>query len=160
MGYSTVFSGGIAFNPPLTDKAARKIQKMIENIEPEKEYENYSCPWEIRICEGRWRIEWDQGEKPYYYEEWIMLVVRELDKRGYKMCGHIFWRGEEFTDNGIICVKDDGSNQLLIMQAQYGTETCNLRLILNGSNSWRYPYYQFEEKQMIADEEDEEDNEN
>ncbi|MEX0596743.1 MAG: hypothetical protein WD512_09595, partial [Candidatus Paceibacterota bacterium] len=152
-GYYTYFSGGIAFNPPITDKVARKLDKIIKNIEPRgsnlEQHKNYTCPWEIRICNGRWRIEWDQCDKPYFYEEWIVLVVEELDKLGYKMCGHIFWRGNDFTDNGIIYVKDDGSNQVCILPAQYGKE--DLRMILNGSDSWQYPYYEFVETPMIPD---------
>jgi hypothetical protein len=154
MGYYTHLSGGIAFNPPITDKVAKKISKIIEKIEPKggelEDHKNYNCPWEMRIFDGRWRIEWDQCDKPYFFEEWIVLVVKKLDELGFKMCGHVFWRGDDFTDNGIIYVKDDGSNQVCVLTANYGIE--NLNSILNGSNSWRYPYYEFDEKPMIPDE--------
>ena len=53
-------------------------------------------------------IAWDEGEKFYNYIEWIeYIIVNFLKPWGYVLNGDVEWRGEEWSDNGIIIVKDN-----------------------------------------------------
>jgi hypothetical protein len=53
-------------------------------------------------------IEWDGGEKFYYYVEWIRYLIQHFLKPwGYVLNGKVFWRGEDFKDVGTIEIVDN-----------------------------------------------------
>ena len=53
-------------------------------------------------------IEWDGGEKFYYYTEWIeYLIAGYLAPRGYTLNGTVEWEGEDSSDRGRIVVTDN-----------------------------------------------------
>jgi hypothetical protein len=53
-------------------------------------------------------IEWDGNEKFYSYVEWLEYIIENFLKPwGYTLNGEVRWRGEEFSDIGVITVKDN-----------------------------------------------------
>jgi hypothetical protein len=75
----------------------------------DQNYPNYSphtqpglyCQW-IPNDEGT-TIEWDQGEKFYYYHKWIEYIVSHfIIPWGYKLNGKVSFYGEDNFDRGII----------------------------------------------------------
>lgn len=53
-------------------------------------------------------IEWDGGEKFYYYVEWLeYLITHFLKPWGYVLNGQVSWFGEDSNDRGNIYVKDN-----------------------------------------------------
>lgn len=53
-------------------------------------------------------IKWDEGEKFYYYVEWLEYLIRHfLAPWGYTLNGEVSWQGEESEDRGVIYVKDN-----------------------------------------------------
>lgn len=50
-------------------------------------------------------IEWDGGEKFYYYVGWLEYIVKHfLGPWGYVLNGEVKWKGEERGDRGTIVV--------------------------------------------------------
>lgn len=103
----------------------------------------WCCQWTLSNKSGEWRIEWDQGDKAYDYDRWIHIVVRILADFGYRMYGHILWRGESYTDNGIILM-DEERNTVKLLCAQYIEASMNncaqdLDEMRDGC-SWQWPY--------------------
>lgn len=63
------------------------------------------CQW--TPSEDGAAIEWDQGEKFYYYGEWLAYIVEHFLKPwGYDLSGSVTWQGEEVGDVGTLSVKD------------------------------------------------------
>lgn len=53
-------------------------------------------------------IEWDCGEKFYYYKEWLMYLIHKiLAPNGYVLNGQVTWQGEETGDVGEIYVENN-----------------------------------------------------
>lgn len=53
-------------------------------------------------------LEWDEGEKFYYYVEWLeYLIEKFFTPWGCKLNGKVEWSGEDSTDMGTIHVKDN-----------------------------------------------------
>ena len=64
------------------------------------------CKW-VPTADGD-AIEWDGGEKFYYYTEWITYIIANFLKPwGYKLSGEVMWSGERCNDTGIICIKNN-----------------------------------------------------
>lgn len=64
------------------------------------------CQW--RPTEDRKFIEWDGGEKFYYYIEWIeYLIDKILAPKGYVLNGKVKWCGEDLNDRGLISIKNN-----------------------------------------------------
>lgn len=64
------------------------------------------CQW-IPSTDGTF-IEWDGGEKFYYYVEWLKYIIKNfLEPKGYVLNGEVEWRGEDFHDDGTIVVKNN-----------------------------------------------------
>lgn len=54
-------------------------------------------------------IEWDEGEKFYCADEWIIyLIEKVLQPRGYVLNGTMLAQGEEFDDSWRIDIIDNG----------------------------------------------------
>lgn len=63
------------------------------------------CEWEIN---GYGEVEWNGGEKFYYYVEWLNYLIRNFfSPEGYILNGEIEYRGEDFDDYGTITVTDN-----------------------------------------------------
>jgi hypothetical protein len=53
-------------------------------------------------------IEWDEGEKFYYYTEWLVYLINKiLAPNGYVLNGSVEWDGEDRGDYGTITVIDN-----------------------------------------------------
>ena len=62
-------------------------------------------PWLQWEMTDRQTIEWDGGEKFYYYVEWLeYLIDKILKPKGYIINGEVEWAGEEQGDLGLIIV--------------------------------------------------------
>jgi len=63
------------------------------------------CQWTVND-EGT-QLEWDGGEKFYYYTEWLKyLIAHFFNVWGVKLNGEIKWTGEDDEDMGKIYVTD------------------------------------------------------
>jgi len=68
------------------------------------------CQWHVSE-EGS--IEWDGGEKFYYYVDWLEYLIKHfLEPWGYKINGEVTWEGEESDDLGKIVVEDNNVTTL------------------------------------------------
>lgn len=64
------------------------------------------CQW--TPTEDRMGIEWDGGEKFYYYTEWLVYLINKiLAPNGYVLNGVVEWDGEDRRDIGTITVVDN-----------------------------------------------------
>ena len=64
------------------------------------------CQW--TPTSDRMGIEWDGGEKFYYYTEWLVYLINKvLAPNGYVLNGVVEWEGEERSDVGEITVIDN-----------------------------------------------------
>jgi hypothetical protein len=64
------------------------------------------CQW--TPTEDDTGLEWDGGEKFYYYVEWLEYIVEHFLKPwGYKLDGQVSWQGEEDSDTGVILALDN-----------------------------------------------------
>ena len=53
-------------------------------------------------------IEWDQGEKFYYYFAWLRYLIQNfLAPWGYKLNGEVAWSGDSLDDNGVIYAREN-----------------------------------------------------
>ncbi len=111
MGYTTDFSGQFDLDKPLTIEH-KKILEDFADARHEHEEQiadglpSYWCQW-VPTNDGT-HIVWDYGEKFYYYEVWIgILIKRFLIPWGYTLNGLVEWDGEESDDMGRIEIKDN-----------------------------------------------------
>lgn len=64
------------------------------------------CQW-ISNKEGT-GLEWDNGEKFYHYDEWLVYLIETFLKPwGYTLNGEVDWFGEDREDIGKLRVKDN-----------------------------------------------------
>lgn len=64
------------------------------------------CGW--TVSDDGTKLEWDGGEKFYYYTEWLKYLIDNFfAKWGANLNGTIKWRGEDFDDTGSIIVTDN-----------------------------------------------------
>lgn len=64
------------------------------------------CKW-TPSADGN-HIEWDQGEKFYYYVEWLKYIITHfLQPWGYVLNGQVKWQGEDKSDIGTIVVENN-----------------------------------------------------
>ena len=75
------------------------------NISP-KEQPGLWCQW--TPSEGGSAIVHDEGEKFYFYIEWIEYLIKHfIEPWGYKLNGEVYWRGEEDDDMGKIFIDEN-----------------------------------------------------
>jgi hypothetical protein len=59
------------------------------------------CQW--TVSDDGTEIRWDEGEKFYYYTEWLTYIVEHfLQPWGRKIEGEVQWHGEDYDDHGTI----------------------------------------------------------
>jgi hypothetical protein len=64
------------------------------------------CQW--TPTEDGGAIVWDEGEKFYYYVEWLEYLINTfLEPWGYKVNGEVEWSGEDAYDLGKIVVTNN-----------------------------------------------------
>ena len=89
------------------------------------------CQWTPN--EDGTAIEWDGGEKFYYYSEWLFYLINKiLAPNGYVLNGTVTWQGEETGDVGKIKVVDN-----VITVAPW--EEAETVLTAETVESYRYP---------------------
>lgn len=80
-------------------------EDIINNNRPPSTQPGLWCQWSATDEET---IEWDEGEKFYYYTEWLVyLIEKVLKPNGYTVNGEVLWSGEETGDTGKIIVTDN-----------------------------------------------------
>jgi hypothetical protein len=104
MGYTTTFHGSFKLDRELEPEHAAYIGCLIEGPEQEDAPDSY-CRWVP--TKQRDGIEWDGGEKFYYYTEWLQwLIDHPLKRWGYTLSGAVSWQGEEVGDTGTLSIVD------------------------------------------------------
>lgn len=79
---------------------------VIDHNSPPSTQPGLWCQW--TPSEDGTRIEWDGGEKFYYYTEWLLYLIHKILKpNGYILQGQVTWQGEETGDVGEIYVEDN-----------------------------------------------------
>lgn len=70
-------------------------------------------------------LEWDQGEKFYFYIEWLVYMVNSFfNPWGYTLEGEVWWQGEEPDDFGkLICTPDAGKTSISVEWGQRSFST-------------------------------------
>ena len=77
---------------------------VVNGNRPPKTQPGLWCQW---VIEGN-ELVWDQGEKFYEYEEWLIYLIDNfIAPSGYKLNGEIQFQGEDEDDFGVICVVDN-----------------------------------------------------
>lgn len=80
--------------------------EVIDQNSPPSTQPSLWCQW-MPTDDGM-GIEWDGGEKFYYYVEWLEYIINKITKpNGYVANGEITWQGEERQDKGRIIVRDN-----------------------------------------------------
>lgn len=77
---------------------------VVEYNNPPKGQPGLWCQW-VPNEDGD-TIEWDGGEKFYYYVEWLQYIIDHfLTPWKYEISGKVKWQGEYMDDRGLIIVK-------------------------------------------------------
>jgi len=107
MGYTTEFHGRFALDHPLTAEQANELKAFAQKDRHDEPGTPDSwCSW-IPSKDGA-AIEWDGGEKFYFYVDWLeFLIDRFLKPWGYVLSGRVEWEGEDARDQGVLHVKDN-----------------------------------------------------
>jgi len=72
------------------------------------------CQW-VLTEDGNF-LEWDGGEKFYYYTEWLQYMIKHFFQPwGILLNGKIEWEGEESDDVGVIIVED---NKVIVKESK------------------------------------------
>ncbi len=113
MGYTTNFDGQFKFSRQLTvdelvdlDGIHEKDWRDDDTRPGGKEGYGYYCQW---VSDKRgMNLEWDEGEKFYYYVEWLKWLIKNFfEPKGIKLNGSVDWEGEENRDIGRINIRDN-----------------------------------------------------
>jgi hypothetical protein len=79
---------------------------IVEYNYPPSGQPGFWCQW-VPNSDGTC-IEWDEGEKFYFYVEWVEYLINNFLKPwGYTINGKVSWRGESFHDIGTIMITDN-----------------------------------------------------
>ena len=82
-----------------------KTEDIITYNDPPKSQPGLWCQW--ILDENINSLVWDEQDKFYEFEEWMIYLVNILSKRNYILNGEISWEGEDQDDKGTIIVKDN-----------------------------------------------------
>lgn len=111
MGYTTIFSEGFKFNKNLNQSQANLINMQILSWSEQETY----CPWSVKKDYSGQFILTCEDTKCHNYIDWIKFIIEKLSKI-YCMSGTVYWRGEDFSDNGKIIVCN---NEMSVYIAKY-----------------------------------------
>lgn len=88
------------------DFGQHRDESIVDYNRPPRTQPGLWCQW-IPTDEGT-SIEWDGGEKFYYYVEWLQYIIsRVLAPKNYMLSGEVNWQGEHSDDFGKIVVVDN-----------------------------------------------------
>ena len=80
-------------------------ESILEYNEPPATQPGLWCQWNVYDNDT---IAWDGSEKFYYYVEWIRYYIDNFFKPwGVSITGDVDWVGEDTSDRGRICIKDN-----------------------------------------------------
>jgi hypothetical protein len=93
-----VFGGG--------DFGQNRDENVIDFNTPPSTQPGLWCQW--TPSDDNMGIEWDGGEKFYYYSDWLVYLIHKvLAPNGYVLNGVVTWQGEEIGDVGEIIVENN-----------------------------------------------------
>lgn len=104
MGYSTDFIGRFDLDRQLQLEDYIIINELAD-LRPDERADGMPdtwCQWAV-TRDGR-HIEWNGGEKFYYYQEWLQWIVDYLES--YTLSGSIEYQGEETGDSGTLVIEN------------------------------------------------------
>lgn len=97
---------GEFFCEDLANCGQNSTPDVIDHNEPPRTQPGLWLQW-VPNSDGT-AIEWDGGEKFYYYTEWLLYIIHKiLAPNGYVLNGEVTWQGEETGDVGEIIVKNN-----------------------------------------------------
>jgi hypothetical protein len=77
--------------------------------------------WMHWHCPDRATLEFDNGEKFYYYEEWLKYLIHVIfAPRGYVLNGEVEYFGEDRGDTGILAIQ---SNEVFMSPNDFEDDT-------------------------------------
>tara|TARA_R110002094_G_scaffold43628_1_gene55670 strand:- start:792 stop:1235 length:444 start_codon:yes stop_codon:yes gene_type:complete len=105
MGYNTTFEGQFSISPPVSYATGRLIDALEDERGDGSKMPASYCQWRLATDSI---LEWDDGEKFYYYVEWLTYIIESILKpNGHLVNGTVNWHGEETGDSGVIRVTDN-----------------------------------------------------
>jgi len=111
MGYSTDFYGQFDLNQKLDSETHEFLKNFNEMRHDDEVLPGHYCQW-IPTDDGM-TIEWDGGEKFYYYVEWLEYLIKNILKpKDYIVNGTVKFQGEEDNDFGNIIVENNVVRQV------------------------------------------------
>lgn len=97
---------------------SRQDKSILDFNYPPKTQPGLWCQW---IINDNGELEWDGGEKFYYYEEWLnYLIDNFFEPEGYILNGTISFEGEDSDDYGDIVVINN------VVMIKCSDEDCSL----------------------------------
>jgi len=79
---------------------------IVDHNTPPKTQPGLWCQW--TPSDDGTELEWDGGEKFYYYTDWLFYLVNKIIKpNGYVLNGEVTYSGEEQGDTGDITIEDN-----------------------------------------------------
>ena len=82
------------------------IKSILDYNEPPSTQPGLWCKW--APSDDSLGIEWDSGEKFYNYTAWLEYLINNFLKPwGYTLNGTVYWRGEDYDDQGYLIVEDN-----------------------------------------------------
>ena len=111
MGYTTEFCGNIYFNIDLTDDVVQLLHEHIARLEVKR---LCYCPWSITLSNDQYVLKCEDG-KSLNYIDWLDILIDEFSNL-YILNGEVYWRGEDYTDNGKLVVRN---NKLIVYNTKY-----------------------------------------
>lgn len=107
MGYTTKFVGQVNLSRKLTLQEAKQLLEFSEDPKLIQEGQKPNSYMQWVPNESMDAIVWDQQEKFYDYEEWMVWLMGWLAARDITCNGQLDWRGESSDDIGRIYVVDN-----------------------------------------------------
>ncbi len=104
MGYHTDFDGALEIKPPLTAEQVATLEKWSNGNDTPEDSPGGYCPWVG--SDGGCFIQWDEQEKPYDAEDWMVYVCEHLLADKQLANGLIDACGEDPDDRWQLRVED------------------------------------------------------
>lgn len=106
---------GEYFANPGNDFGQHGDNSVIDSNRPPTSQPGLWCQW--TVSKSNKHLEWDGGEKFYYYTEWLQYLINKFfTPWGVKLTGEVIWQGESAGDVGKIVVVD---NMVSVKRAQF-----------------------------------------
>lgn len=92
----------------ITDNSCKNDKSILDYNVPSRKQPGLWCQW--IVSEDHKYLLWDGCEKFYKYIEWLDYIITnfiEPDDNHYLLNGNVLWQGEDFSDVGVISIKDN-----------------------------------------------------